>query len=202
MPIPDQRDRGTTRRALTTWLGERLGAPGAVDLSAITGPVDTGFSNETLVFDATWSSPSGGGGVEAAGFVVRVAPTGFTVFPEPGFERQHLVMAALAGTGVAVPAVRWVEPDASVWATGLDALCAVHGVDWRSVGLDAIDAGPRGGADGPRLPGHLESYARFLTWAARAGPSRRPRLPWGGCGPICRRRARPPCAGATPASGT
>ncbi|MCP9967199.1 hypothetical protein LUX57_20485 [Actinomadura madurae] len=52
MPVPDQRDPEVTRRRLTGWLDRHL--PG-VRIPHIETPQTSGFSNETLIFDAEWT---------------------------------------------------------------------------------------------------------------------------------------------------
>ena len=108
MPIPQQRDAEQSRKSLATWFAGVLQARGDVELSEFRGPGATGFSNETLIVDASWD-----GRTET--FVVRVAPTGYTLFPDAAFELQHRVLRALAEhSTVPVPTVRWYETDASV----------------------------------------------------------------------------------------
>jgi hypothetical protein len=55
MPVPQQRDLEVARLALATWLSDRLDAVD-VRLSDITCPAFTGFSNETLMFEAEWTA--------------------------------------------------------------------------------------------------------------------------------------------------
>ncbi len=110
MPIPAQRDAEQSRQALAQWLAGMVGAP--VSLSELRGPGATGFSNETLMVDATWARD---GRTEETGFVVRVAPTGYSLFPDPAFDVQYRVLRALGEhTAIPVPAVRWYEKDPSV----------------------------------------------------------------------------------------
>ena len=112
MPIPEQRDKERSRAALAAWLGERLGADGEVRIAELRGPGATGFSNETLLADATWTA---GGVAQEECFVVRVAPTGYSLFPDPAFDLQYQVLRALdEHSDVPVPAVRWFEGDVSV----------------------------------------------------------------------------------------
>ncbi|MDP9101384.1 MAG: phosphotransferase family protein [Actinomycetota bacterium] len=112
MPIPAQRDAEQSRVRLAAWLAPKLGADGPVTVSPLRGPGATGFSNETLIADATWSA---GGTSASASFVVRVAPTGYSLFPDPAFDVQYKVLVALgAHSPVPVPTVRWFEKDASV----------------------------------------------------------------------------------------
>ncbi|MCZ7527270.1 MAG: phosphotransferase family protein [Acidimicrobiia bacterium] len=112
MPIPQQRDPEDTRRRLTAWLAERM--PEARDLTLTTphGPTDTGFSSDTLLFEATWTE---GGEDRRGDFVARAEPTGYTVFPEYDLGLQFRVVEALdRHTGVPVPRVFWLEEDAAV----------------------------------------------------------------------------------------
>ena len=105
MPIPVQRDQELSRKALTSWFAGTLGAD--VTLSEFRGPGATGFSNETLIVDVTSTG-------EVATYVVRVAPTGYSLFPDAVFDRQYRVLQALSSTSVPVPKVRWYETDASI----------------------------------------------------------------------------------------
>lgn len=111
MPIPVQRDPEQTRSALSGWLARVLEADGPVELGELRGPGATGFSNETLIVDASWSR---NGEPQKSSYVVRVAPTGYTLFPDAAFDTQYRVLRALSGTSIPVPTVRWYETDASV----------------------------------------------------------------------------------------
>ena len=83
-----------------------------VDVSPISGPSFTGFSNETLIFDATWDE---NGKTRTEGYVIRVKPTAHTIFLESDFDSQYKVMKALSdGTDVPLPPVHWFEDDESV----------------------------------------------------------------------------------------
>jgi aminoglycoside phosphotransferase (APT) family kinase protein len=111
MPIPEQRDLDDARGVLADWLSKQL--PGATDVAVgpISSPAFTGFSNETLLFDATWSE---GGRTTLEALVLRVKPTQHTVFLEADFEQQHLVLRTLGErTDVPVPTVKWYEADES-----------------------------------------------------------------------------------------
>jgi aminoglycoside phosphotransferase (APT) family kinase protein len=112
MGIPAQRDVERSRAALSTWFAQVLGADGPVELGEFRGPGATGFSNETLIVDLAFSR--GGARVEES-YVVRVAPTGYTLFPDAAFDVQYEVLRALAEkTSVPVPAVHWYEKDIDV----------------------------------------------------------------------------------------
>src|SRR5215471_13445595 len=91
MPIPEQRDLEATRCILAGWLVGNLGVD-RVEVGPIQGPALTGFSNETLLFDATYTRR---GRAVTEGFVVRVKPTAHTVFLESDFEWQYQVLDLL-----------------------------------------------------------------------------------------------------------
>ena len=88
MPIFEQRDQEQARRSLSTWLARQL--PGAADVlvSELGGPAATGYSNETILLDASWRE---GGEEHHEGFAVRVKPSSHTVFLESEFETQYPV---------------------------------------------------------------------------------------------------------------
>ena len=103
MPVPDQRDPEITRELLTGWLSRHL--PG-VRVQLLKAPQTTGFSSETLIFDAEWSD-------RREAFVARVAPIHFQIFPEPRFAEQYRLMRILdERTDIPVPPIRWYEPSA------------------------------------------------------------------------------------------
>ncbi|TDD14932.1 phosphotransferase family protein [Actinomadura sp. KC06] len=110
MPVPDQRDPEVTGRALTAWFGRHL--PG-VRIPHLETPQNSGFSSETLMFDAEWTD--GDGAQRREPFVARVAPAGYQIFPEPRFEEQYRLMRILdERTGIPVPPIRWYEPSGDV----------------------------------------------------------------------------------------
>jgi aminoglycoside phosphotransferase (APT) family kinase protein len=112
VPIPAQRDVEQSTKALAAWLATKLTADGDVTLSEFRGPGATGFSNETIITDATWTA---GGEPRSATYVIRVAPTGYTLFPDAAFETQERILVELAAkTSVPVPHVRWIEKGADV----------------------------------------------------------------------------------------
>lgn len=109
MPVPDQRDPEITRTALADWLGERL--PGAA-IPHLETPQTSGFSSETLMFDAEWTEDGTG---RREPYVARVAPASYQIFPEPRFEEQYRLMRILdERTDIPVPPIRWYEPSGGV----------------------------------------------------------------------------------------
>jgi aminoglycoside phosphotransferase (APT) family kinase protein len=112
VPIPEQRDLEATRPVLARWLAARMPDARDVEVGPVSGPALTGFSNETLLFDATWTEH---GRRDTRGLVVRVAPTRHHLFLDPDFEFQYRVIRALGEhTDVPMPPMRWYEDDALV----------------------------------------------------------------------------------------
>ena len=124
MAVSKDRDPVATRRALEAWLVERTGAP-QVDVGEIAIPGLSGFSNETLLFDATWDD---GDGPRTRGLVIRVEPSGHTVFPSTAFDLQVQVMQALGAEGsVPVPEVLWFEEGTDVLGDRFVTMARVDG---------------------------------------------------------------------------
>lgn len=111
MAVAIERDQAQTRASLARWLAERTGAADVV-VGELSIPGLSGFSNETLLFDASWDA---GAGPATQGLVVRVEPSGHQVFPTTEFEAQARVLRALSEEGsVPVPPVLWFEEDRSI----------------------------------------------------------------------------------------
>jgi aminoglycoside phosphotransferase (APT) family kinase protein len=125
MPIPQARDVDVTRKQLTTWLQRKLPAATAVAIGEIGLPSGSGFSNETLLIDASWRE---GGTPVATRLVGRVKPTAYAIFPEYDLHKQYRVMEILGGTPVPVPRMRWYEDDASVLGQPFYVMDRVDGV--------------------------------------------------------------------------
>lgn len=104
MPLAQQRDPEATRARLAAWLRERTGAADVV-VTAVEAPPSTGFSHETILFDARVDGRD-------ERFVARVKPTSHTVFPDDRFAVERRVMETLGShTSVRVPRVRHAEDD-------------------------------------------------------------------------------------------
>ncbi|MGA7420720.1 MAG: phosphotransferase family protein [Acidimicrobiales bacterium] len=102
------RDPDETAETLGRWLVDRAGFA-SVDISNVTIPATTGWSNETILFDADWRSDDASRRHE---LVARIAPGGYRVFVDETFLRQFAVMNALVEhTHVPVPATYWLEED-------------------------------------------------------------------------------------------
>jgi len=96
---------------LTPWLEKRLSITQGLSLVSAGGPVDTGFSNETLIINANYNKQ----GTEYKDcYVLRVKPMGFQVFPEYDLDKQVLIMDELHALGLPTPKVLWNEPSSEV----------------------------------------------------------------------------------------
>jgi aminoglycoside phosphotransferase (APT) family kinase protein len=118
--VAADRDHHKTRADLARWLRDRTAATD-VEVGELSIPGLSGFSNETLLFDATWD------GVVRP-LVIRVEPTGHTVFPATAFDAQVKVMRALGAEGtVPVPEVLWFEQDTTVLGARFLCMARVEG---------------------------------------------------------------------------
>ncbi len=125
MPIPTKRDPEATRLKLRDWLAGKLPEAENLDISELSGPAATGFSNETILFDATWEQ---NGEKREEQFVLRVKPTGYTVFLESEFEAQYEVMKTLSEkSDVIVPKIWWYETDPAPLGADFYAMSRVQG---------------------------------------------------------------------------
>ncbi len=107
MPAP-RRDLDLTRRQLTAWLRTKLPDARELAIDEVRGPSETGFSSDTLMFDARWLD---GAGARHERLVARFKPSGDTVFPHYDMSLQYRVMKTLGDTDVPVPRMRWFEAD-------------------------------------------------------------------------------------------
>ncbi len=119
------RDQDQTVAQLQRWLGEVAGLEG-VTVDHLEIPGSTGFSNETILFDATWND---GGAPTVHHLVARIAPQAHTVFLEANFETQFRVMQAIAEqTDVPVPEMLWFEGDPSWFGSSFWIMRRVDGI--------------------------------------------------------------------------
>ncbi len=122
MPVPSSRDHADVRARLEEWLGGHLPQP---TVSELTIPQASGFSSETLLFDATWA----GGG--RGSFVARLQPadTDVPVFPEYDLELQYRCLNLVREhTAVPVPVARWFEPETEPLGSPFFVMDRVDGV--------------------------------------------------------------------------
>jgi aminoglycoside phosphotransferase (APT) family kinase protein len=120
VPVPDQRDPESTRQILQEWLARQLPAADSVVVDAVQTPANTGFSSETLMFEAAWRERGQATGRRER-LVAKVAPTGHQIFPEPRFDEQVALLRILANTEIPVPILHWHDwPFGPHAPTGLD----------------------------------------------------------------------------------
>ena len=125
MPTPWQRNLEQDGRKFEAWLRRQL--PGASDLALtpLVAPTSSGFSNETLLCEATWREA---GAARRESLVVRIQPTGYQVFPEYDMGLQFRTMQLLAKTDVPVPRVLWLETqDDSIFGAPFYVMAKVEG---------------------------------------------------------------------------
>jgi aminoglycoside phosphotransferase (APT) family kinase protein len=127
VPNATERDPVQTSEIIGGWLSEHLGAVGSVVVSNLQAPPANGFSSETLLFDAQWTSP--GGDETQRPMVIRVRPTAHTVFLNPDFSVQYRVQKALCGTpGIPLPDIHWYEENSALLGAPFYAMTRVAGV--------------------------------------------------------------------------
>jgi aminoglycoside phosphotransferase (APT) family kinase protein len=101
--------------------------PQARDLTItnLAPPSFTGFSNDTLLFDLTWTE---NGRAHEQGMVLRLEPRGYTVFPEYDVGQQYRVMQRLGeATDVPVPRVYWLEESDALLGAPFFVMAKVEG---------------------------------------------------------------------------
>jgi aminoglycoside phosphotransferase (APT) family kinase protein len=176
MAVSSGRDPIATRAALAAWLERQTGA-GQVDVGELTIPGLSGFSNETLLFEAAWDG-------DVHPLVIRVEPTGHTVFPSTAFDAQVRVMQALHAEGsVPVPEVLWFEEGTDVLGARFVCMARVegdvpadnpgyHGEGW----MPALDPARQrrvweSGLDAMAAIHRLDRRAVGLEWIADVSPT-------------------------------
>ena len=197
MPTPWQRDLEADGAKFVAWLREKLPAAKDLEVSPLVQPESSGFSNETLLFDLSFSDA---GRHHSESLVIRVEPVGYRVFPEYDLHRQYRIMELLAPTDVPVPRMRWFEEDPAIFGAPFFVMERVEGrvpedrppyhtggwmteispEERRAIwlgGFEAmakihrLDPGPfeflRKPGDGSGLERELAYYERYLEWAAR-----------------------------------
>lgn len=108
------RDPEDLGRRLQTWLGGQLGAEATPEVVEVIKPQGNGMSSETLLFTARWTEDDDR--VEQR-LVARIEPEldKVPVFPAYDLRLQFDVIDLVGRTtDVAVPRVRWFEPDGSI----------------------------------------------------------------------------------------
>jgi aminoglycoside phosphotransferase (APT) family kinase protein len=150
------RDPEITAQQLTTWLRDVAGLADAT-AEHLEIPSATGWSNETILFDGTWTEPGTDAPV-AHRLVARIAPQHHRVFLEANFESRFRVMHALAEhSDVPVPKMLWFEADARWFGSPFWIMARVDGV----------------------VPGDSPPYASE-GWLRDASPEQQAQVWWSG----------------------
>jgi aminoglycoside phosphotransferase (APT) family kinase protein len=108
VPTAWERDLPAARAGVERWLRGKLPGASDLELSELSAPQASGFSNETLLFDLEWTEA---GRRRSESLVLRIQPTGFQVFPEYDMRVQYECMRLLGRQGIPVPKTFWLELD-------------------------------------------------------------------------------------------
>ncbi len=155
MAHPEKRDLDLTQKQLAEWLAGKLPGARGIRIAALSSPSETGFSSDTLLFNAEWADASGPHREE---LVIRFKPRGMVVFPSYDVGLQYRVMKTLGEqTTVPVPRMRWFEPDERLLGAPFYVMDRVHG----------------------RVPPDNPPY-HVTGWITELAPEERTRLWWNG----------------------
>jgi aminoglycoside phosphotransferase (APT) family kinase protein len=103
MPVPTSRNPHETRAQLAAWLADAIPQAEAVEVTLVASPRSTGYSCETVLFDASWLER---GDRKRGAFAARVHPSGYSLFLEHDLDMQWRIMDALGRlTEVPVPRI-------------------------------------------------------------------------------------------------
>lgn len=96
------------RDGLQRWFSAKRGVS-SVRIDALSIPSENGLSNETILFDVTWTEA----GVEQTGsMVARVEPAGEGLSPTYDIASEAKLLRALGTSGLRVPSIHSLETDA------------------------------------------------------------------------------------------
>jgi aminoglycoside phosphotransferase (APT) family kinase protein len=126
VPVGGQRDPEQTRASLIEWLSRQIPGSEHVEIDNLVVPQSSGFSNETFLFDASWTLD---GTNQRSELVLRAQPQVWAVFPEIDvINQQYRSMKILgAHSDVPVATVRWAESDRDVLGTPFFVMDRMHG---------------------------------------------------------------------------
>jgi len=149
---PNTRDLDELAQQIAGWMAPRMAEAKDLRVVDLDYPRGAGMSHETVLFDAEWTE---GGEAKRKGFVVRIKPSSFTVFPDNLFDEQFQVMKVLHDGGyVKVARPLWLEQDPALLGNPFFVMERVYG----------------------RVPVSYPPYARE-GWLAETPPAQR-RVLW------------------------
>ena len=118
------RDSEALRRALLSWLRDRLPDADAITLPPPRKP-GAGGSSETFLIAPTIRQA---GVVRHEDWVLRIEPRDHQIYRDPDLRRQYRVMEALHAHGeIPVPAMLWFEDDPAILGVPFFVMEHVHG---------------------------------------------------------------------------
>lgn len=122
MAVTHAVDVEATERILAEWLSLKVGE---TTVDSVEVPAASGFSNQTILFAATWSE---NGRDVRRDLVARVQPSGPSIFEKYDVELEARVMNDIAASSpVPVPHVLFVETDAAVLGAPFIIMDRIHG---------------------------------------------------------------------------
>lgn len=125
MAVIERTDREEIRESLRRWLNKKLPEASDLKVSALEAPSTSGFSNQTIFFDAEWRE---GDNVCSERMVARLECEGHGLYLDYDIGNQYAVMAALEKQeGIAVPKMLWMEEDSSILGTRFFAMTRAEG---------------------------------------------------------------------------
>lgn len=125
MALKNALDSDLVAAKLADALNRHLGGVSDAQVDTVEFPSTNGMSNETLLFQASWTGPDG---PQHERLVARVQPAGPAVFPRYDLGLEFAVMSALAATtDVAVPRMFFHEPDPEVLGAPFLVMARVDG---------------------------------------------------------------------------
>ena len=108
MPISTEKNLDTKLNLLKDWfVSEQNFDRQSISITPHNNTLASGFSNETFVFKLTEKNYN-------SDLVLRLAPTGYRVFPEYNLKKQVSIMKALFSKGLPVPEVLFYEGNSSI----------------------------------------------------------------------------------------
>jgi len=145
---PEQRDLQELSKVLTSWLSAKMPRARDLRIGHLEYPRGAGQSHETILFNAQWHE---GEATCSQGYVLRIKPSRFAIYPDDLFVEQFHLMRVLHEAGT-VPVAQpfWLEEDPGVLGCAFFVMEKVSG----------------------RVPVSVPPYAQS-GWVADASPAQR-----------------------------